>query len=34
MSWLAGDAARRIKQFLAGYVEGVVDQRSVSASDE
>jgi hypothetical protein len=23
MNWLAGDAARRIKQFLAGYVEGV-----------
>jgi len=34
MSWLAGDAARRIKQFLAGYVEGVVDQRSVPAPGE
>jgi len=34
MSWLADDAARRIKQFLASNVEGFIDQRSVPAPDE
>jgi hypothetical protein len=34
ISWLAGDPARCIKQFLASYVEGLVYQRSVRASDK
>jgi hypothetical protein len=34
MSWLAGDAARHIKQFLNGGAEGIVDERSIARSGE